>query len=226
MISLTVHCARHNPIISDVLYGVLYLALQICMSGVSNAGQVESFNIIAADGVYEANIVAILDAPANYVYGVITDFRHIYRINPSIVESEILSVENNAIIRVRNRLEHCFAIFCFQIDLVEDVAEIGNRHIVATTVSELSSFESGNTMWHVRPFSEDSARVQYRAKMKPNFFIPPLIGSHLVKSFLRKEITNSLFRIECNARIAARNDDWEAPIQIAERTRSEKDCAG
>ena len=226
MIPSIVRNLCQHPISTLFNHGIFCLAVLAGMSNLSSAGQLESLSVLENDGIYETNIVAILNAPARYVYGVITDYRHIYRINPSIIETEILDGDGEGVIRVRNRLEHCIAIFCFEIDMVEDVVEIGERHLVATTVAELSSFESGNAMWHVRPFSGGRARVQYRAKIKPGFFIPPVIGSYMVKALLREEIARSLSRIECNARIIAQHDEVNIPVTVAAVEKTDEDCAG
>ena len=203
-----------------------FLVALVFFSNISLAGQLEAISITESGGQYEARIVALFDAPAEYVYGVITDYKHIYRINPSIVESELLSPQEDGVIRVRNRIEHCIAIFCIEVEMVEDVVEVGDGHIVATTVPELSSFESGTVMWHIRPFGEGRARVQYRASMKPGFFIPPVIGSLIIKSRLREEITISFSRIECHATIMAKKDIEDKTVSVARRSGENTGCAG
>jgi len=56
-------------------------------SSLSTAGQV--FNMSAGDkhGVYHLALAMIVDAPFADVHHVVTDYVHIYRIDPSIVES-------------------------------------------------------------------------------------------------------------------------------------------
>jgi hypothetical protein len=189
----------------------------------SNAGQVESLTITEIDGVFEVQIVALFDAPAEYVYKVITDYKHIYHINPSIIETQILPPPRDDIARVRNRLERCIAVFCIEMDLVEDIAEVNKWHLVVTAVPELSSFKSGRTMWHVRSFGDGRSRVQYRSSLEPKFFIPPLIGGAIVKSILQDEITTSFIRIECHAKIMA-NKTWSMALHLADRTDEDSDC--
>lgn len=203
-----------------------YLVSLVFFSNMSIAGQLEAISITERGGQYEARIVALFDAPAEYVYGVITDYKHIYRINPSIVESELLPAQEDGVIRVRNRIEHCIAIFCIEVEMVEDVVEVGDGHLVAMTVPELSNFESGTAMWHVRPFGEGRARVQYLASIKPDFFIPPVIGSLIIKSKLREEITTSFSRIECHARIMAKKNIGENTVSMARRSEENAGCAG
>lgn len=203
-----------------------YLVALFFFTKISVAGQLESISINEIQGEFETRIVAIVNAPPDYVFGVITDYKHIYRINPSIIESELLSVMDDGTTRVRNRIEHCISVFCFEIEMVEDVVVIGDGHILATIVPELSSFESGSAMWHLRPFGDRRTRIQYRANFKPDFFVPPIIGSLIIKSKLYEEITGSFARIECNAIIIARNDRKNILNPLARLSEDNEDCTG
>ncbi|MGD2055525.1 MAG: SRPBCC family protein [Gammaproteobacteria bacterium] len=202
------------------------LALSVGYTVSAIANQLESYSITENNGEYVARVAIVLDAPAESVYGVLTDYRHIYRINPSIIESEILPARDDQTTRVRSRFEHCFAFFCIELEMVEDVVEVGEGQIVATTVPALSSFTSGNTMWHVRPFEDGKTRVLYRTSMTPKFFIPPLIGSLIIKSRLRSEIFSSFTRVECQARIMASNNTGDIPLRMATRSPPERGCEG
>ena len=212
--------------------GNFYWCLCCCLfplflvSGISCAGQLESISITEIQGEYATRIVALVDAPVEYVLAVITDYKHIYRINPSIVESEFLPAGDDGVTRVRNRIEHCLYVFCFEVEIVEDVELIGDGNLLATIVPELSSFESGNAMWHLRPFEDQRTRIQYRANFRPDFFIPPVIGSLIIKSKLREEFTASFTRIECNARIMARNDPDKLLVPVARFSEDHEGCTG
>lgn len=221
-----VHTLRQHPVMRQFRLGILTFAILAFLVGTSVAGQLESFSIVVENGAYVTSIVALLDAPAQYVYSVITDYKHIYRINSSIIETRVATGDNPEAVRVSNRLEHCFTVFCIKIDLVEDVVEIGEQHIVATTVPELSSFKSGTAMWHVRPFADARARVRYSASIEPDFFIPPLFGTAIMKSSMRREIMDSLAKIECHARILARKNLEEIPLRVANISREKPDCTG
>lgn len=215
---------------SQIPAGSFYWCFYYCLvslfifSEISAADQLESISITEIQGEFETRIVAIVDAPVEYVFAVITDYKHIYRINPSIVESELLTFNNDGIIRVRNRIEQCIFIFCFEVEMVEDVVEIGDGLLLATIVPELSSFESGSAMWHLRPFGDGRTRIQYRANFKPDFFVPPIIGSLMIKSKLREEITASFSRIECNAIIMARSDRKNILVPVAIHSEENEGC--
>jgi len=220
------HDGYHIPAGNIGWYLLYYLAMFFIPVNTSMADQLETFSVTEKDGEYETRIVALLDAPSEFVYDVITDYRHIYRINPSIVKTELLAVRDEGTVRVRNRFEHCIAVFCFDVEMVEDIVAGGNGILVAKTVPELSSFAAGTAVWQVYPYEKGRTWVQYWSSVKPDFFIPPVIGKLIIKSRLRKEITTSFTRIECHARIIARKMYKDMPVRVAERSADGSGCAG
>lgn len=57
-------------------------------SSASLSGELLELSVAEADGEYKLRMVSVLDAPADHVYRVITDYTHAYRINPSLTELE------------------------------------------------------------------------------------------------------------------------------------------
>jgi hypothetical protein len=92
-------------------------------------------------GVYRINLVTQIQAPVDYVHGVLTDYKHIYRLDPAIVDSGILPSPDDGVVRVRTRILDCIAFFCMTIDRVEDVRELENGGLQATIVPALSNFK-------------------------------------------------------------------------------------
>ena len=156
------------------------------------------------EGVYHIRMASMVHAPAQYVRDVLTDYVHIYRLNPAITESGILGFKDNET-RVRTRMKGCISFFCRSVERVEDVQELPSGELLAIMVPELSDFRSGSALWVIKAAGERS-QVTYQAKVEPDFFIPPIIGSYFVRKNLRKELLTSIGRIECNARINAYRD--------------------
>jgi hypothetical protein len=164
-------------------------------------------------GIYYIRMIAEIDAPVEYVHKVLTDYVHIYRLNPSITESQILPSPDNSAVRVKIRILDCIFIFCMELDRVEDVYELPTYDLHTVIVPTLSNFRSGKADWHIEG-SEERCRVIYEAQMEPNFRIIPVIGPSFVKSKLRKEMVTSLGRIECIAKIQEELD-WNLHLQAA-----------
>jgi uncharacterized membrane protein len=175
-------------------------------SSISAAGEIEELSATEAGGEYRLRIVSVLDAPADYVYNVITDYKHVYRISPTITEVEILSSDSDEVVRVRHRSEHWVGPFRFKIEWMGDIVETTKyRRIKVTTIPEFSSFESGSAIWEIRPQGERTW-VLHESSLKPKFFIPPIIGVYIMKKHMLDESTAIFNRIECNAMIAFEMD--------------------
>lgn len=203
--------------------GACALFIWLLCSSISTAGELEELSVTEADGEYRLRIVSILDAPADYVYNVITDYKHAYRINPTITEIEILSSDRDEVVRVQNLSEHWVGPFCFKIDWVGDIVETKYSDIKVTTIPELSSFESGSAIWEIRPRGERTW-VLHESNMKPNFFIPPVIGDNIMKTQMEDETLDTFKRIECNAMIMLERDMEHDAELLKKLLKEGKDC--
>ena len=163
------------------------------------AGELGELSIKDNDGVYAVRLEMRVDAPASYVYQVLTDYRHVYRLNSSITASEVITDSTSGTPRVRTVIEDCFLIHCLKIARTETVYTEEDMHLHVVTDPEVSDFKSGITDWWILPDGNGS-RVIYIAEMEPDFYVPPIIGPFVMKSELRNGILTSLENLECIAR--------------------------
>jgi hypothetical protein len=180
------------------------------LNPLARAAELAELEVSEGEGIYRISLAMQVQAPAHYVRRVLTDYARIYRLNPAITESEILPSSDDGVVRVRTRIRDCIAFFCKEIDVVEDVRESGPDGLQVTTVPALSSFKSGSAEWQIHGMG-DRSQVIYQAEMEPDFYIPPLIGSFVIKQRLRETMLTSLARIECIARIQAGLEQTPAP---------------
>jgi hypothetical protein len=158
-------------------------------------------------GIYNIKIIAEVDASAEYVYKVLTDYKHIYRLNPSITESEILPSPGHGAVRVRTRVEDCTSIFCVDLNRVEDVNELPPNVLQMVIVPSLSNIRSGNAKWKIEDM-EEYTEIVYQAQLEPDFNIFPIVGSAILKEKLRQEMMTCMAMIECIAKIQE-EQDWD-----------------
>lgn len=188
--------------------------IMLCMMAPEqNAADIKEAQVVENGGVYRINVVTEIDAPAEYVHKVLTDYVHIYRLNPSIIESQILPSPGNEAARIRTRILDCIFMFCMELDLVEDVHEIHPYDLHTLIVPSLSNFLSGETRWEIEP-QEERSQVIYEAQLEPDFVIFPIIGPYLVKEKLREGFLFSIARIECLAKIQEELD-WDIHLDVA-----------
>jgi hypothetical protein len=156
------------------------LAAGFLYGSISSAAEFEELSVTEANGEYRLRIVAVLDAPADYVHIVVTDYKHAYRINPSVIKVEILPSDHDGVVRVHNLSEQRVGPFCFNINWVGDILDTGDGDIRVKTVPEPGNFESGDAIWKIRPRGERTW-VLHESRLKPDFFIPPVIGYNIMK---------------------------------------------
>jgi hypothetical protein len=177
----------------------------ILCSPVSTADKLEELSVADADGEYSLRIVEVLNAPADYVHKVITDYQHAYLIDPAITKVEILPTDRDEVIRVRNLSEQCVGPFCFEIEWAGDIAETKDGDIQVKTIPELCSFVSGSAIWRIRPQGEQTW-VFYESSLKPAFFIPPVIGDIIIKKHIKDDALEIFKNIENQAIIRLSRD--------------------
>ena len=169
-----------------------------------------AFDFIATDvteenGIYRIKVSAIIEAPPDYIRYVLADSAHIYRLSPSIIESEVLHSSPTGEKQVRTRLLLCSSVFCREVDRVDIVRMLKSGDFEAEIIPALSEFKSGKAFWKITPI-DDGSHVVYEATLEPDFFIPPVVGTRVVINNLRDEFTTTFIRIENIARINAERD--------------------
>ena len=142
--------------------------------------------VTVISGIYQITASAIVDAPANHVRYVLTDFSHLYKLNPSITESELLAQDDDGSARVRTRINGCASYFCEELDRVEKVKVSASGEITAEIIPRNGQFRSGQTRWQIEDMGERS-KVIYIAKMEPDIYIPPVVSKFLVKKAIKQE---------------------------------------
>lgn len=175
------------------------------------AGLPPKIEITEQSGVYKIQAVAVIDAPASLVRRVLTDYMHIHRLNPSIIESEVLKQHSDDSVSVRTRVIGCAAYFCEEIDRVERVRVLPSGDLHAKIIPELSQLKSGQTLWRIKTLGEHS-EVTYLADMEPDIFIPPVVGKFLVKKSIREEAKISFANLEKISNVLAERE-WEENYQ-------------
>ena len=159
------------------------------------AEQAPEIEILEQSGVYQIKMVAVIDAPARYVRHVLTDLQHIYRLNSSIIESEVVKRHNDESVSVRTKVIGCVAYFCEELERVERVRVLPSGDLHAEIIPELSQFKSGQTLWRIKSLG-DKCEVSYIADMEPDIFIPPVVGKFLIKKSIREEMKISFANLE------------------------------
>ena len=157
--------------------------------------KVPDIAVVEKSGTYNIDIDVVVDAPADYVRYVLTDYSHLYRLNPSILESTILAQGEDGAVKVKTRIKGCASYFCEELDRVEQVKVLPTGQIVAEIIPQHGEFKSGKTNWSITAMGE-SCEVSYRAELKPDIYIPPVVSKFLVKKAIKQEAQTSFTNLE------------------------------
>jgi len=163
------------------------------------AGNLIKLEVEENDDIYQLHIEMDLDAPADTVRSVLTDYQHWTQLNPSITASEIIRTTQKNRIRLATRYERCVLAFCVDLKKVEDIVEDSDGRIQAFTEPGLSNYQCGRASWTLMDTGHGT-RVIHKAIFKPEIWVPPLIGTSIVKDTIGEEALVSLQRLECRAR--------------------------
>jgi len=159
------------------------------------AGEVVESSVVLDADVYSIDVLVRIEAPLEVVHRAITDYGRLTEINPSIVESLVLEELGKDRYRVYTRIELCVMFFCKQFIQVQDVVEQGKTLVKATILPERSDFESGSASWDL-VVADGVTYMEFSAKVDPEFWVPPLIGTWLVEREMIRQVLATASYIE------------------------------
>ena len=162
----------------------------------ANASQLIRLDVEHKDDVYNVYVEMDVNAPAEAVLAILTDYENLSRLSDSIVESRIINSTNANVTRVQTQIRNCVLFFCIGIKKVEDVTEDKTGRITVAMVADSSDFRSGHAVWEVKS-REQGSRVIHQARLEPDIALPSWMGTAIVKKSLRKELRQSFENLEC-----------------------------
>jgi len=160
------------------------------------AGELQQSDVVYKEGVYLLNFAACLDGQFSKVYTLLTDYENLHRLNNDLLDSKILSKNSYEIYRLQFIARTCILMFCFKKTLVVDVEELSKGEFNATVITELGDFSSGHATWHLTSIGIQQTHVRFEGVVQPNFWLPPIIGSVLIRHKIRKLSLESIQQIE------------------------------
>lgn len=159
------------------------------------AGDVLKATVTSEDKRYFINIDVVINADADRVYKILTDYNNLTKISDSIEESKVIYSLSDNDHRVKVTTSACVTFFCKTIVQVQDVEQLSGMIIISTTLPDKSDVDYAHARWKIT--SEDGlTRVRFNADLKPSFWIPPLIGPPLIERALRNEALDVIDGLE------------------------------
>lgn len=183
------------------MYSYKPLSLYVCLfflsvsySSVVFSGEVIKSTVSHKKNIYTASLEMHINAPANKVYALFTDYDELSRLSDNITDSEIIDEdppEYTVIVKTHN----CVLFFCIDLKQTQYVLELGEGYIAVEDIKGQSDFIYAESHWHIYPYKKGT-RVTFKSEMKPGFWLPPLIGPWYFKKRMLKETKNMIERLE------------------------------
>jgi len=164
----------------------LLLGATLSLPTYSVASEIQRATVEHVGKRYLVELEILIDADRDQVYQLLTDFENLAQLNKNILESYKIYSLSDSQHRTFVRTEGCVTFFCQEVTLVEDIEELPGGVIINTAVPEKSTVTFAHTRWKVTAVGKRT-RLEYNTDLKPNFWIPPLIGPPLIEKALRNE---------------------------------------
>ncbi len=175
------------------------LALCLLWTWPVAAAEVQHTAVTRSGADYILNLDIVVDMAPAAAYAIITDDDHLSRLADVITESTRLPGGAPAHHRRRIVTRSCILLFCVTTVVVEDVRLSGGRDVSATIVPALSDFSAGSTSWRISAAGRGRTRIQVNARLRPKFWIPPVIGTWLIRRKLHTIASQIASRMEAIA---------------------------
>jgi hypothetical protein len=178
---------RHLPI--AVLAG-------LAASPVSYAAEIRSIDIHREGVRFDLVSYSHFDSLPEQVFNVLIDYDHLSGISEAIKESRYLYEYDNGKRLVLTRISACLLFYCRTVKKVERIEFNRPDYILTTVIPDRSNVRYGRSELRLAPDSAGGTLVTIRLEFEPDFWVPPLIGTALIKHALIKFGETAINEIE------------------------------
>ncbi|MFV2033469.1 MAG: hypothetical protein ACC663_13315 [Gammaproteobacteria bacterium] len=136
-----------------------------------------------------------IDAPAEFVFFTLMDYKNFHKLAGGIAETKFLPGDEPGTLLAYTRFESCVLIFCKTIEKTELIDSKPHDFIHLQAIPERSDFVFSEARWTITAVG-DTTLLTYEAEFEPDFWIPPLIGPWAVRRKLIRTAELIGMRIE------------------------------
>jgi hypothetical protein len=178
------------------------------------AAEVEWLKVTRSDGSILVRSEMLVEAPPPYVYDALLEYDQFAELSDSFTESRYIEPATDGTPRIYTRIEGCIWFFCKKIDRYARLELEPKRKITSTAEPELSDADFSIEIWEVAEAGEDT-RITYSHELKPGFWVPPLLGTLMIKRAVKKSALDAAQRMEELA-LASLAAETQAPMKTLE----------
>jgi hypothetical protein len=181
-------------------------------SDFSVAATLTSISVEKKKERYILHLEAKVDAEPKRVKQIVTNYSNLTSINPSLKESNIISIENK-LTTVSMLTDACVLFVCYKIRHVQVFRQQGDDIIFGRIVPNKSDFKQGWSRWTIKEGTSETNKkitnLMLDTEMTPDFFILPIIGAHHVKNKILEIAEATIENLEKKAQKITLNNGEE-----------------
>lgn len=172
----------------------------------AGAAEMRSVEVAYEEGIYTLESVVYFDVARAAVFDVFLDWDLAVDFSSIIVEAKNVGPDEQGGMGYYIHNRGCFLFFCKTTQRHGSVTSEGNSVIYAIADPATSDFELSEETWI---FTDEGVGtiVHYELRMKPSFWVPPVVGPYMIKRKLRSDGSEAIDRIEKIAQQRAALDE-------------------
>lgn len=155
----------------------------------------ESLELTRKDGFYYVHASLLLNAPRPDVFVALTNYDRFLEFTERHEEIGFVEPASDGTLRVFSKAKGCILFFCRTIERYARLKLQPDEFISAIVEPEISDFDYGLETWTLEELGEQT-RILYYHEARPNFWIPPLIGTWAMRRTLNQDALNAVQAIE------------------------------
>jgi|GEM_PF-2503553 len=184
--------------IATVALSLLVVAMVIFTSCRLDAAELDYATVERDDDRFLIDFRMRLSVPIEQLRDYLADVEQLARVSPTTVESEMIKMDGNAKQLLRIVLKPCVLIFCKRLTKVSHIHEqtqmqnFSRRYVVEQSLSDFR--KATETLELER--DGDGTFFRYRAELEPDFYVPSLIASWLIRRTLVEDLLLTATTVE------------------------------
>jgi hypothetical protein len=173
----------------------LLVALLCCLPLSAAAAELQKVNVERKDGVFHLRSEALFDADQQALFEVFADWDLSTQFSSIVVESRNVEADEDGRPRFYSRMLICVTFFCKSFERNGHVELQPPDRIRAVADPDSSDFHVSEESWLLSD-ADPATRVVYELRVKPKFWVPPVIGPFLIKRKLERDAGDALQRMD------------------------------
>lgn len=180
------------PVVVCVLIG---------LASTAGAAEVLTARVDRVEDRYHVDFVVIIDGAVEPLRELVTDYARLDQLSPTVVSSRVLTGRSGGDARVEVKLRPCvMLVLCKTITKVSDArVEPDTGQVRYMMVPGLGDFHQGRetiTMTQASTNGTPRVRFRYVAELHPDFYIPPVVGTWLIRRAIVNDLETTSRRVE------------------------------